>query len=123
MQILKVHSKGKKLAPSLDLLKVARRTPGMTGADLQNLMNEAAILTARRKGEEITLNAIEDALEKIIAGPEKKGSVINERKRRLVAYHEVRYARLERRCHLSSRSRMSLLLLKAKDLCASLITL
>ena len=61
----------------------------MTGADLQNLMNEAAILTARRKGDEITLATVEDALEKIIAGPEKKGSVINERKKRLVAYHEV----------------------------------
>lgn len=87
--ILKVHSKGKKLAKGLDLVKVARRTPGMTGADLQNLMNEAAILTARRKEDEISLNVIEDALEKIIAGPEKKGSVINERKKRLVAYHEV----------------------------------
>ena len=89
MQILKVHSRGKKLGPSVDLTKVARRTPGMTGADLQNLMNEAAILTARRKEDEISLPVIEDALEKIIAGPEKKGSVINDRKKRLVAYHEV----------------------------------
>ncbi|KAK9795915.1 hypothetical protein WJX73_001860 [Symbiochloris irregularis] len=92
VSILKVHSKGKKLSSDVDLTKVARRTPGMTGADLQNLMNEAAILTARQEKTEITLPMIEDALEKIIAGPEKKGSVINERKRRLVAYHEAGHA-------------------------------
>jgi ATP-dependent Zn protease len=62
---------------------------GFTGADIQNLMNEAAILTARRGRSEIVSEDIDDALEKLIVGPEKKGALISERKRRLVAYHEV----------------------------------
>ena len=63
---------------------------GFTGADLQNLMNEAAILAARRSLQEISKEEISDALEKIIAGPEKKGAVVSEAKKKLVAYHEVR---------------------------------
>eukprot|EP00889_Picochlorum_renovo_P007342 jgi/Picre1/34372/NNA_001842.t1 len=90
--ILKVHSAGKTLAKDVDFDKVARRTPGFTGADLANLMNEAAILAARRNLTEITNEEIADALERIIAGPEKKGAVMSEAKKRLVAYHEAGHA-------------------------------
>lgn len=69
--ILKVHSRGKTLAKDIDFDKVARRTPGFTGADLQNLMNEAAIMAARRDLKEISKEEIADALERIVAGPEK----------------------------------------------------
>lgn len=70
-----VHGRGKALGKDVDLDKIARRTPGFTGADLQNLMNEAAILAARRGLKEISKEEIADALERIIAGPEKKGAV------------------------------------------------
>merc|ERR1719287_390479 len=89
VRILKVHSKGKVLAGDVDLEKVARRTPGMTGADLQNLMNEAAIFAARRNLKEVSKEEIADALERIVAGVEKKGAVMSEKKRKLVAYHEA----------------------------------
>eukprot|EP00195_Chlamydomonas_chlamydogama_P005355 CAMPEP_0202890016 /NCGR_PEP_ID=MMETSP1392-20130828/540_1 /ASSEMBLY_ACC=CAM_ASM_000868 /TAXON_ID=225041 /ORGANISM="Chlamydomonas chlamydogama, Strain SAG 11-48b" /LENGTH=715 /DNA_ID=CAMNT_0049573489 /DNA_START=150 /DNA_END=2297 /DNA_ORIENTATION=+ len=92
VEILKVHARGKALSKDVDLDKVARRTPGFTGADLQNLMNEAAILAARRNLKEISKEEIADALERIIAGPEKKGAVMTEKKRRLVAYHEAGHA-------------------------------
>lgn len=92
VSILKVHARGKALARDVDLDKVARRTPGFTGADLQNLMNEAAILAARRGLTEISKDEIADALERIIAGPEKKGAVMSDKKRRLVAYHEAGHA-------------------------------
>jgi cell division protease FtsH len=75
------------LAKDVDFDKVARRTPGFTGADLQNLMNEAAILAARRDLKEISKDEISDALERIIPGPEKKNAVVSEQKRKLVAYH------------------------------------
>jgi hypothetical protein len=84
-----VHSRGKSLGKDVDLEKIARRTPGFTGADLQNLMNEAAILAARRNLKELSKEEIADALERIIAGPEKKNSVLTEKKKKLVAYHEV----------------------------------
>jgi cell division protease FtsH len=87
-----VHSRGKALGKDVDLEKIARRTPGFTGADLQNLMNEAAILAARRDLKEISKEEIADALERIIAGPEKKGAVMSDKKRRLVAYHEAGHA-------------------------------
>lgn len=92
VEILKVHSKGKSLSKDVDLDKIARRTPGFTGADLQNLMNEAAILAARRELKEISKDEIADALERIVAGPEKKGAVVSEKKRKLVAYHEAGHA-------------------------------
>lgn len=82
-----VHSRGKALAKDVDFEKIARRTPGFTGADLQNLMNEAAILAARRDLKEISKDEISDALERIIAGPEKKNAVVSEEKKKLVAYH------------------------------------
>mmetsp|Transcript_1961 Transcript_1961/g.7280 ORF Transcript_1961/g.7280 Transcript_1961/m.7280 type:complete len:441 (+) Transcript_1961:1092-2414(+) len=92
VKILQVHSKGKQLSKDVDLEKVARRTPGFTGADLQNLMNEAAILAARRELKEISKEEIADALERIIAGPEKKNSVMSDKKKKLVAYHEAGHA-------------------------------
>ncbi|KAK9915766.1 hypothetical protein WJX75_003910 [Coccomyxa subellipsoidea] len=92
VQILKVHSRGKQIGKDVDFDKVARRTPGFTGADLQNLMNEAAILAARRSLKEISKEEISDALERIVAGPEKKGAVMTEAKKRLVAYHEAGHA-------------------------------
>lgn len=84
-----VHSRGKALAKDVDFEKIARRTPGFTGADLQNLMNEAAILAARRDLKEISKDEISDALERIIAGPEKKNAVVSEDKKKLVAYHGI----------------------------------
>ena len=84
---IQVHSRGKALAKDVDFDKIARRTPGFTGADLQNLMNEAAILAARRDLKEISKDEIADALERIIAGPEKKNAVVSEERRKLVAYH------------------------------------
>lgn len=84
-----MHSRGKALAKDVDFEKIARRTPGFTGADLQNLMNEAAILAARRDLKEISKDEISDALERIIAGPEKKNAVVSDEKKRLVAYHGI----------------------------------
>ncbi|KAI3834295.1 hypothetical protein MKX03_030102 [Papaver bracteatum] len=92
VKILQVHSKGKSLAKDVDFDKIARRTPGFTGADLQNLMNEAAILAARRDLKEISKDEISDALERIIAGPEKKNAMVSEEKKKLVAYHEAGHA-------------------------------
>nr|KJB14314.1 hypothetical protein B456_002G118800 [Gossypium raimondii] len=87
VKILQVHSRGKALAKDVDFEKISRRTPGFTGADLQNLMNEAAILAARRDLKEISKDEISDALERIIAGPEKKNAVVSDEKKKLVAYH------------------------------------
>ncbi|KAI3949755.1 hypothetical protein MKX01_040972 [Papaver californicum] len=92
VKILQVHSRGKSLAKDVDFDKIARRTPGFTGADLQNLMNEAAILAARRDLKEISKDERSDALERIIAGPEKKNAVVSEEKKKLVAYHEAGHA-------------------------------
>merc|ERR1719482_1760657 len=92
VRILEVHSRDKVLSKDVDLEKVARRTPGFTGADLQNLMNEAAIMAARRSLQEISKEEIADALERIIAGPEKKEAVMSDEKRKLVAYHEAGHA-------------------------------
>ena len=92
LQILKVHARGKTLAKDVDLDKVARRTPGFTGADLSNLLNEAAILAARRELTEVSNDEISDAIERVMAGPEKKDRVMSERRKRLVAYHEAGHA-------------------------------
>ena len=92
LQILKVHAKDKTLAKDVDLDKVARRTPGFTGADLANLLNEAAILAARRSLNEVSNDEVSDAIERVMAGPEKKDRVMSERRKRLVAYHEAGHA-------------------------------
>jgi cell division protease FtsH len=92
LQILEVHARGKTLAKDVDLDKVARRTPGFTGADLANLLNEAAILAARRQLTEVAMDEVNDAIERVMAGPEKKDRVMSEKRKRLVAYHEGGHA-------------------------------
>ncbi len=92
LQILEVHARGKTLAKDVDLDKVARRTPGFTGADLANLLNEAAILAARRQLTEVSMDEVNDAIERVMAGPEKKDRVMSEKRKRLVAYHESGHA-------------------------------
>jgi cell division protease FtsH len=91
-EILKVHARGKTLAKDVDLDKIARRTPGFTGADLANLLNEAAILAARRNLTEISMDEINDAIDRVLAGPEKKNRVMSEKRKELVAYHEAGHA-------------------------------
>jgi cell division protease FtsH len=86
--ILDVHAKGKPLASDVRLDVLARRTPGFTGADLANLMNEAALLTARRHGADVTMAALEDAIDRVLAGPERKTRVMSDREKRVIAYHE-----------------------------------
>ena len=92
LQILSVHARGKTLSKDVDLDKVARRTPGFTGADLANLLNEAAILAARRLLSEISMDEVSDAIERVMVGPEKKDRVMSEKRKRLVAYHESGHA-------------------------------
>lgn len=91
-QILEVHSKQKKFADDVDLKLIAKNTSGFTGADLENLLNEAALLAARRDETEINEKDIEDAMVKVTMGPEKKSRVRNEKEKRLVAYHEAGHA-------------------------------
>ena len=92
LQILNVHAKSKTLSKAVDLDQVARRTPGFTGADLANLLNEAAILAARKELSEVSNEEVSDAIERIMVGPEKKDSVISEKRKKLVAYHEAGHA-------------------------------
>lgn len=90
--ILKVHAKGKKIANDVDLRVIAQKTPGFVGADLANLLNEAAILAARDNRKEITMADLEEASEKVVMGPEKKSKKIIEKERRITAYHEAGHA-------------------------------
>jgi cell division protease FtsH len=90
--ILKVHAKGKPLDPSVDLPVLARRTPGFTGADLANVINEAALLAARRSKTTITMSEIEEAIDRVMAGPERKTKIMDESEKRLIAYHEGGHA-------------------------------
>jgi cell division protease FtsH len=90
--ILKVHAKGKPLAPDANLRRIAQATPGFSGADLANTMNEAALLAARRKAKEISQGDLEEAIEKVVAGPERKSRRLNDDEKRRVAYHEVGHA-------------------------------
>ena len=94
--IIAIHMKGKPLASGIDIGVLARRTPGFTGADLENMLNEAAILAARADKKEITMKELEEAVDRVIAGPEKKSRVISDRERSIVAYHEVGHALLSR---------------------------
>lgn len=91
-EILVVHSKGKPIAEDVDLHTVAKRTPYFTGADLENVMNEAAILTARKGKTEIHMQEILEAINRVTVGPEKKSSVVTEKDKKLVAYHESGHA-------------------------------
>ncbi|MBE9035436.1 ATP-dependent zinc metalloprotease FtsH2 [aff. Roholtiella sp. LEGE 12411] len=91
LEILQVHARNKKLDPSVSLDAIARRTPGFTGADLANLLNEAAILTARRRKEAITLREIDDAVDRVVAGMEGT-PLVDSKSKRLIAYHEIGHA-------------------------------
>ena len=88
-EILKVHSRGKPLASDVDLKDLARSTPGFTGADLENLLNESALLAARKGKKQITMEEIKEATFKVMVGPEKKSRVMSEKEKRLTAYHEA----------------------------------
>ncbi|MGB4043632.1 MAG: ATP-dependent zinc metalloprotease FtsH [Thermacetogeniaceae bacterium] len=90
--IIEVHMRGKKLEDDVDVDVLARRTPGFTGADLANMINEAALLAARRGRKKISMEDLEDAVERVIAGPEKKSRIMSEEEKRLVAYHEAGHA-------------------------------
>jgi cell division protease FtsH len=90
--ILRVHARNKPLDPSVNLGVLAKRTPGFTGADLQNALNEAALLTARRSLRTITMNELEEAITRVMIGPEKKSRLITEEDKRCTAYHEVGHA-------------------------------
>ena len=91
-KILHVHAQGKPIDESVDFAKLAKLTPGFTGADLMNLMNEAALLAARRDKDAIGMDEIEEAMERVIAGPERKSRVMSEKERRVIAYHESGHA-------------------------------
>lgn len=91
-EILKVHVKGKPMADDVNLDVVARRTPGFTGADLSNLVNEAALLSARRNKRKVTMSEMEEAAERVMMGPERKSRVISDNEKRLTAYHEGGHA-------------------------------
>ena len=91
-EILKVHSRGKPLSPDVDLKDLARSTPGFTGADLENLLNESALLAARKGKKQITMDEIKEATFKVVIGPEKKSRVMSDKEKRLTAYHEAGHA-------------------------------
>lgn len=90
--ILRVHVKGKPLDPELDLASIARGTPGLVGADLENLVNEGAILAARRNKRAIGQSELEEAIERVIMGPERKSRLISDEEKRIIAYHEAGHA-------------------------------
>ena len=90
--ILKVHTKGKPVAKEADLEVLARRTPGFTGADISNLVNEAALLAARRNKRRIEMPELEESIERVVAGPERKSKVISDKEKKLTAYHEAGHA-------------------------------
>ncbi len=90
--ILKVHVRGKPLAPDVDLSVLAKSTPGFVGADLENLVNEAAILAARRGKKQIGMEEFTEAIERVIAGPERKSRLISEKEKKIIAYHEAGHA-------------------------------
>jgi cell division protease FtsH len=90
--ILRVHARGKPIAPDADLDIIARRTPGFTGADLANVINEAALLTARTGGKQIHMAALEEAIDRVMSGPERKSVLLSEAERKLIAYHEGGHA-------------------------------
>ncbi|RAV34951.1 ATP-dependent zinc metalloprotease FtsH [Corynebacterium heidelbergense] len=87
-QILRVHAKGKPIAPDVDLKSLAKRTAGMSGADLENVLNEAALLTARVNGSIITADALEEATDRVVGGPRRSSKIISEQEKKVTAYHE-----------------------------------
>jgi len=95
-QILDIHAKGKPFTEDVDLEVVAKRTPGMTGADLENVLNEAAILAGRENKKQIFMTELEEAIDRVMAGPQRKSRVISEKERDIIAYHEVGHAVLSK---------------------------
>ena len=95
-EILRVHTKGKPLDKGVDVEGVARQSPGFSGADLANLVNEAAILSARRNKKVIGMSEFQEALERIVAGPERKSRVISDAEKAIIAYHEGGHAVVQR---------------------------
>ncbi len=91
-EILKLHAKGKPIDESVNMSAIAQQTAGFTGADLENLLNEAALVAARKGSEKITQTEIEEAIDKVVAGPEKKSLVLSEEEKKIVAYHETGHA-------------------------------
>ncbi|RAP38724.1 cell division protein FtsH [Candidatus Marinamargulisbacteria bacterium SCGC AAA071-K20] len=92
LSILKIHAKGKKLGKDINLEIIAKRTPGFTGADLANLINEGALLSARKNNKEISMTELEEATDRVIAGPERKSKIIETKEKEIVAYHELGHA-------------------------------
>ncbi|MFC9429176.1 ATP-dependent zinc metalloprotease FtsH [Streptomyces sp. NPDC056987] len=92
LEILKVHQKGKPVAPDVDLGAVARRTPGFTGADLANVLNEAALLTARGDAKLVDNHALDEAIDRVVAGPQKRTRIMSEKEKKITAYHEGGHA-------------------------------
>lgn len=92
IEILKVHSRKKPLEPDVDLEIIARRIPGFTPADIENLMNEAALMSAKNNLKTISMNAIEESITKVIAGPEKRSKIISDKEKKITAYHEAGHA-------------------------------
>jgi len=92
LRILQVHAKGKPMAPDVDLEAIARRSPGFTGADLANVLNEAALLTARRGAQVIDNSALDEAIDRVVAGPQKRTRVMNPKETKITAYHEGGHA-------------------------------
>jgi len=90
--ILEVHAKGKPLSKDSSLEVIAKQTPGFSGADLANLINEAALLAARRDRKDISINELEDSIDRVIAGPERKGRIISQKEKEITAYHEAGHA-------------------------------
>ncbi|ETK35355.1 ATP-dependent zinc metalloprotease FtsH [Microbispora corallina] len=90
--ILRVHGRGKPFAPDVDLDVIARRTPGFTGADLANVINEAALLTARQDQKLITMSTLEESIDRVMAGPERKSRVMSDQEKKIIAYHEGGHA-------------------------------
>ena len=109
-KILQVHAKGKPTAPGVDLDAVARRTPGFTGADLANVLNEAALLTARAGGKLIDDRALDEAIDRVVAGPQKRTRIMNEKEKKITAYHEGGHAVVAAACrHLDPVSKVTIL--------------
>ena len=96
VEVLRVHARGKPLNPAVDLEVLARRTPGFTPADLENVMNEGALLAARRRHKKVGMDDLEEAIDRVIAGPEKKARVLSPGEKRIVAFHEAAHAIVSR---------------------------
>ena len=92
LAILEVHAKDKKMGSNVDLNVIARRTPGFVGADLANLVNEASLLAARRGKSAVEMSELEEAIDRVLAGPERKSRVINAKEKEIIAYHEAGHA-------------------------------